>query len=368
MRGRPVSPITLSSEDRFELERRVRASTSSQRDVERARIILARAEGLSQHETAARLNCSAKRVAKWTQRFRRLGKAGLVDEVGRGRKSSLDPAKVHVVLTEVTRPPKGRARWSTRSMAKHAGMSESSVRKLWQANDLKPHLQKVFKVSNDPRFEEKFWDVIGLYLNPPEKALILCCDEKSQCQALERTQRALPLKPGKRATCTHDYVRHGTVTLFAALDYLGGKIFSRTEEKHTHQEWLRFLKQIDRSTPAEMTLHLIVDNYATHKKEEVLAWIEQRNRRQEKTIGAPRIVLHFTPTSSSWLNLVERFFGDLSQQAIARESFRSVGELVERIETYLAEHNLQPKRYVWRADGAEILRKIREARAVLATP
>jgi transposase len=251
-------------------------------------------------------------------------------------------------------------------MAKAAKISHSSVHRIWHANDLKPHRTEIFKVSNDPNFQEKFWDVIGLYLNPPDRALVLCCDEKSQCQALERTQRALPLCSGHPKTITHDYIRHGTVTLFAALDYLEGKVFSRLDEKHTHIEWLRFLKQLHRDTPRELTLHLVLDNYATHKKQEVKDWIERRNRQQRKQYGVNRIELHFTPTSSSWMNLVERFFGDLSQQAISNGSFQSVRELAARIEAYIVEHNLDPKRYTWKADGEEILAKISRAREKLA--
>ena len=240
-------------------------------------------------------------------------------------------------------------------MAKAVGISHYSVHKIWKQNDLKPHLTRTFKLSTDPHFEEKFWDVIGLYLNPPDKALVLCCDEKSQCQALERTQPALPLGIGYIRTRTHDYIRHGTITLFAALNYLEGKILSRTEAQHTHVEWLRFLKQIDRETPSGLDLHLIVDNYATHKHPRVRQWLSRH----------PRFHLHFTPTSSSWLNLVERFFADLTQEAVREGSFISVVELVRAIEAYLAERNRNPRRYQWRASGAEILRKIQKARIKL---
>lgn len=240
-------------------------------------------------------------------------------------------------------------------MAREVGISADSVRRIWRANDLKPHLVETFKVSNDKRFEEKFWDVIGLYLDPPEKALVLCCDEKSQCQALERTQSGLPLGVGHVRTRTHDYVRHGTITLFAALSYLDGKIISRTETHHTHVEWLRFLKQIDRETPKDQDVHLIVDNYSTHKHEKVEAWLNKH----------PRFHVHFTPTSSSWLNLVERFFGELTQDVVREGSFTSVRELVRDIESYLAERNLNPKPYKWRARGEEILRKIQRARTAL---
>ena len=242
-------------------------------------------------------------------------------------------------------------------MAREVGISPDSVHRIWRANEIKPHLVRTFKVSNDKRFEEKFWDVIGLYLDPPEKALVLCCDEKSQCQALERTQPSLPLGVGEIRTRTHDYKRHGTITLFAALNYLDGKLIARTEEHHTHVEWLRFLKQVDRETPKQLDLHLIVDNYGTRKKEKVRQWMSRH----------PRFHLHFTPTSSSWLNLVERFFGELTQEVIRDGSFASVRELVKDIECYLAQRNLNPKPYKWKAKGEDILRKIQHAKQVLET-
>lgn len=365
--GRPVEPVLLTSEEKEELRRRVNAPTASKRDSERAQIILLRAEGMRQADVAEKLACSSLKVSKWTARYRREGLAGLNDKAGRGRIPSLPTERVEKVITQVTQPPRSRERWSTRSMAKAAGISHSSVQRIWNANDLKPHRTETFKVSNDAKFEERFWDVIGLYLNPPDRALILCCDEKSQCQALERTQRALPLSTGHPKTITSDYIRHGTITLFAALDYLDGKVFNRLEEKHTHIEWLRFLKQLHRETPADLTLHLIVDNYATHKKQEVKDWVDKRNRQQQKQHGINRFELHFTPTSSSWMNLVERFFGDLSQQAISNGSFESVRELCARIEAYIAEHNLEPKRYIWKTEGQEILAKIRRAREKLAS-
>ena len=241
-------------------------------------------------------------------------------------------------------------------MARHAGVSKSRVQQLWARNDLKPHQTKTFKVSNDPQFETKFWDVIGLYLNPPHKAVVLCCDEKSQCQALERTQPGLPLGQGQVCTRTHDYYRHGTLTLFAALNYLEGKVIAQSAPRHRHQEWLGFLKQIEQEVPTGQDLHLIVDNYATHKHPSVQRWLKKH----------PRIHMHFTPTSSSWLNLVERFFRDLSQDVISPGSFRSVPELKRAIFNYLAERNDAPRRYVWRAEGAKILAKIQRAREALA--
>ena len=355
--ARPISIVELAPDEKEELERRVRATTTSKRDNLRASIVLLRAQGLKQEDVAARLAVSKQTVNKWSQRFERDGLAGLEDRKGRGRKPSIAPQTVEFVITKATQPPKPKIRWSIRTMAAEAGISPDSVRRIWKANDLKPHLTDTFKVSNDKHFEEKFWDVIGLYLNPPERALVLCCDEKSQCQALERTQPALPLGVGGHVrTRTHDYIRHGTITLFAALNYLDGKIISRTEKRHTHVEWLRFLKQIERETPKDLDIHLIVDNYCTHKHEKVKAWLARR----------PRFHVHFTPTSSSWMNLVERFFADLTQEVVREGSFTSVRELARDIEAYLAQRNDNPKPYKWRAEGEAILRKINSARAALA--
>ena len=350
--GRPVKKLEAALEERVELRNRVRASTTPQRDSLRARIILLRLHGEKAEGVARQLGVSVACVSKWTSRFETLGLEGLKDSPGRGRKPSLPKEKVDQVLTQVTQPPKGRQRWSVRTMARAVGISHDSVHRIWKANDLKPHLTRTFKLSRDPQFEVKFWDVIGLYLNPPDKALVLCCDEKSQCQALERTQPGLPLGVGHIRTRTHDYYRHGTVTLFAALNYLDGKIIARAEARHTHVEWLRFLKQLDSDTPQDLDLHLIVDNYATHKHANVKAWIARH----------PRFHIHFTPTGSSWLNLVERFFADITQEAIRDGSFSSVRQLIVAIEEYLTLRNEEPKRYQWRAKGEEILKKLQRAR------
>ena len=354
--ARPVSAIDITPQERVELRRRVQSPTTPQRDAIRARIVLLRAAGGGEADVARSVGVSINTVSLWSRRFEHDGLKGLKDHPGRGRKSWLAPEKIRKVITQVTQPPKGRKKWSTRSMAAAAGMSHSSVHSLWKNNDLKPHLLRTFKVSNDPRFEEKFWDIIGLYLDPPEKALVLCCDEKSQCQALERTQPGLPLGIGDIRTRTHDYKRHGTITLFAALNYLEGKLITRTESRHTHVEWLRFLKQIDRETPKDLQIHVIADNYATHKHVNVKKWLERHRRFQ----------IHFTPTGSSWMNLVERFFADLTGDCIREGSFRSVRELIEAIEEYLADRNEHPKRYVWRAKGEEILKKIARAKESLA--
>lgn len=353
--ARPVSQLDVTVEERIELQRRARAATTPQRESLRARIILLRARGNKEKEIVMKLGVSMTCVSKWSSRFEAFGLDGLSDKPGRGRKPSLPAGKIQQVLTKVTQPPKGRRRWSVRTMARAVGISPDSVHRIWKQNDLKPHLTRTFKLSRDPQFEPKFWDVIGLYLNPPDKALVLCCDEKSQCQALERTQPGLPLGAGHIRTRTHDYYRHGTVTLFAALNYLDGRIISRTEAQHTHVEWLRFLKQLERETPADVDLHLIVDNYATHKHAKVKQWLARH----------PRFHLHFTPTGSSWLNLVERFFADITQDAIRDGSFTSVRQLVEAIDEYLALRNEQPKRYQWRAKGEEILAKIQRARLAM---
>jgi len=354
--ARPKLPFELSVEQRAELHRLVQAPKTPQKLVRRARIALMAAEGKSNKEIATELGTSHVTVGQWRQRVLDQGLAGLQEAPRPGRPKTLASDRVQKVLSEVVRPPKGRARWSCRTMAVHSGLSPSSVQRLWSANDLKPHRTRTFKLSNDPEFEPKFWDIVGLYLNPPTQAVILCCDEKSQCQALERTQPGLPLGQGHITTRTHDYYRNGTVTLFAALNYLNGKVLAERAPRHRHQEWLKFLKSIDSATPAELGIHLILDNYATHKHPKVMRWLSAR----------PRFHLHFTPTSASWLNLVERFFRDLSQDVVLPGSFASVTELVDAIWAYLAEHNLKPKRYQWRADGTVILEKIRRAREALA--
>ena len=347
--------IVLTDLDRSALERTVRSKTSEQRSVLRARIVLLSAAGQPDRAVAQQLGVNRHTVRLWRQRFGEQGLAGLEDAPGRGRKPVLDSKVKEAILTGAVQPPANRTRWSCRSMARAQKVSPSTVQRIWSRNDIQPHLTRTFKISNDARFEEKFWDVIGLYLNPPDKALVLCCDEKSQCQALERSQPALPLGVGHIRTATHDYIRHGTVTLFAALNYLEGKIVSMLAAQHRHQEWLRFLKKIDRQTPKGMDLHLIVDNYATHKHPEVRTWLAKH----------PRFHLHFTPTSASWMNLVERFFRDLTEDVVREGSFRHVNELCDQILAYLAERNANPTRYTWNAKGEDILRKIQQAKQAL---
>lgn len=354
--ARPKLAFTLSDEQRRELERLVKAPATPQKFVRRAQVALLAAEGEENAAIAEKLRTSRVTVGLWRQRFLDSGLAGLAEAPRSGRPTKLDPQKARRALTEVVQPPKHRARWSCRQMARHVGLSKDAVQRLWAANDIKPHRTRTFKLSNDPHFERKFWDVIALYLDPPTRAVVLCCDEKSQCQALERTQPGLPLGQGHICTRTHDYYRHGTVTLFAALNYLNGKILAERAPRHRHQEWLKFLKGIDAEVPGDLDVHLILDNYATHKHPKVLAWVAKH----------PRFHLHFTPTSSSWLNLVERFFRDLSQDVVLPGSFTSVKELSAAIGDYLAERNLRPTRYVWKASGQSILDKIYRAREALA--
>jgi transposase len=354
--ARPKLDLLLLPEQKRELERLAKAPATPQKVALRARIALLAGQGLDNARIAQELDTSRVTVGLWRQRFVDFGLAGLEEAARPGRPTTVDPEKARRVLTEVVQPPKNRARWSCRSMARHVGLSKDAVQRLWTANDLKPHRTRLFKLSNDPQFEAKFWDVVGLYLDPPTQAVVLCCDEKSQCQALERTQPGLPLSMGEIRTRTHDYYRNGTITLFAALNYLSGKILAHRAARHRHQEWLAFLKQIDAEVPAYAQIHLILDNYATHKHPKVKAWVAKH----------PRFHLHFTPTSASWLNLVERFFRDLSQDIILPGSFASLQELVDSIWSYLEERNLNPTRYEWKADGSAILKKIQRAREALA--
>jgi transposase len=261
-----------------------------------------------------------------------------------------------IIKLTTSSKPANATHWSTRSMAEKAAVSEATVRRIWRAHGLKPHLSRTFKVSNDPQFAEKLADVVGLYLNPPEHAIVLSVDEKSQIQALDRTQPGLPIKKGRCGTMTHDYKRNGTATLFAALDTLDGRVISMCDDRHRHQEWLRFLRIIDKLTPKGKHVHLIVDNYATHKHPRVQRWLQRR----------PRLHVHFTPTSCSWLNMVERFFRDLTDKQLRRGVFRNVEELLEAIGEYIDNHNRQPKPFIWTAKASDILEKVKRARAALA--
>ena len=275
--ARPIRTLTLDPAQRRELQAIINRPKASQRDVRRASIILARADGHSQQQTADLIGVNRPVVAKWESRFLKGGLAGLAEARRSGRKPTIAAQTRAEIITQATTPPPGRTQWSSRTMAIAKGVSHNTVQRLWRANEIKPHITRTFKVSNDKNFEAKFWDIIGLYLNPPERALVLCCDEKSQCQALERTQPGLPLGPRRVRTGTHDYIRHGTITLFAALGYLDGTIFRQTAERHTHKEWLDFIKHLEKETPTGLTLHLIIDNYATHKHPKVMSWIKWCN-------------------------------------------------------------------------------------------
>jgi len=285
------------------------------------------------------------------------GLAGIEKDAPRGGRRPTVCNRVARKIVEATTQtkPANATHWSTRSLAVKLGVSPSMVQRVWQANGLKPHLVKTFKVSNDPRFIEKMTDVVGLYLNPPEHALVLCCDEKSQIQALDRTQKGLPFKKGRCGTMTHDYKRNGTTTLFSALSMLDGNVIGTCMPQHRHQEWIKFLKLIDAQTPAQLELHLIVDNYATHKHPKVKSWLRRH----------PRFHMHFTPTSSSWLNLIERWFRSLTQDRLRRGVFRSVAELVQAISDYIEEHNQDSRPFVWTATPERIMAKFRRARATL---
>jgi transposase len=349
--------VSLSSEDQQWLRKQAGSAVAAKRLAERCRIVLLAVEGQSDVKIAARLGITRQKAARWRARFLEAGRAGLEkDAPGRGRKPLYGP-QTHALIVERTLgtlPPQA-THWSQRSLAKALEVSDSTVGRVWRAHGLKPHLARTFKVSNDPRFVEKLEDVIGLYLNAPEHALVLCCDEKSQVQALDRTQPGLPLKKGRAGTMTHDYVRHGTTTLFAALNVADGTLIGQCQQRHRHQEWLKFLQLIDVQTPADRQLHLILDNYATHKHPKVQKWLTKH----------PRFHLHFTPTSASWLNMVERFFRDLTVNRLRRGAFHSVPELVAALEKYIAQHNQEPKPFIWTAKAKDILAKVARARQKL---
>jgi transposase len=325
--------------------------------VERSRIVLRAADGLQDREIAAELGITPEKAARWRKRFLAGGTEALAKDAPRpGRGRTIKDRKVASIIKLTTSSkPANATHWSTRSMAEKAGVSEATVRRIWHAHGLKPHLSRSFKVSNDPEFAEKLADVIGLYLNPPEHAIVLSVDEKSQIQALDRTQPGLPIKKGRCGTMTHDYKRNGTATLFAALDTLDGRVISMCDDRHRHQEWLRFLRIIDKLTPKNKQVHLIVDNYATHKHPLVKRWLERRSR----------FHVHFTPTSCSWLNMVERFFRDLTEKQLRRGVFRNVEELLESIGEYIDHHNRQPKPFIWTAKASDILEKVKRARAAI---
>ena len=355
MRIAPV--ITLSPEERTVLECQARSRSLPVRVVERARIVLLAAAGRQDKDIAVLLFMTPKKVSRWRKRFLALGVAGLEKDAPRpGRKPKIGTRLRQRVVTMTTRQqPTNATHWSTRTMAAAVGISEASVRRIWRAHGLKPHRVETFKISNDPAFAEKLEDIVGLYLNPPEHALVLCVDEKSQIQALDRTQPGLPLKRGRGATMTHDYKRNGTATLFAALNAANGEVYGICQESQRHQEWLKFLRLLDQTMPAHLALHLIGDNYATHKHAKVQRWLARH----------PRFHMHFTPTSASWLNMVERFFRDLTQNRLRRGVFHDLEELIMAIGTYIDRHNESPKPFIWTARATDILEKVKRARRTL---
>lgn len=328
-----------------------------QKLVWRARIVLLWSEGAGVAAIVRTLGKTKRTAYRWRDRYIECGVAGLAHDASRpGRKPPLSAAVIAgvVEMTLRERPP-AATHWTARKLAKAVGLSHTSVQRIWAAHGLKPHLTRTFKLSNDKRFVEKVQDVVGLYLSPPDKALVLSVDEKSQIQALDRTQPGLPMKKGRAGTMTHDYKRNGTTTLFAALDVATGRVIGQCMKRHRHQEWLKFLRAIDRGTPKALGLHLIADNYATHKHPAVRAWLAKH----------PRFHMHFTPTSASWLNQVERFFGLITQDRIRRGIFKSVGELEAAIQDYLDHHNADPKPFAWTAATADILKKVARGRQTL---
>jgi len=355
MRIAPI--ITLSPEQRTVLESQARSRSLPLRVVERARIILLADAGRQDKDIAAALSMTPKKVSRWRKRFLALGAAGLLQDAARPGRTPTISARLRqrVVTLTTQRQPSNATHWSTRTMATAVGISEASVRRIWRAHGLKPHRVETFKISNDPAFAEKLEDIVGLYLNPPEHALVLCVDEKSQIQALDRTQPGLPMKRGRGATLTHDYKRNGTATLFAALNAANGEVYGLCQERHRHQEWLKFLRLLDQTMPAHLDLHLIGDNYATHKHPKVQRWLARH----------PRFHMHFTPTSASWLNMVERFFRDLTQNRLRRGVFRDLEELILAIGTYIDRHNEKPKPFIWTARATDILEKVKRARRSL---
>ena len=354
---RKARSIVLDADTRKELERLSRSRSESVRLAQRSTIVLLAAAGLDNEAIGAELSITRQKAGRWRSRFASLGLNGILKEEQRsGRPLSISQKKkAAIVRKTLDERPANATQWSRTLMSAEAAVSPSTVGRIWRVHGLKPHLVQTFKLSNDKRFAEKLEDVVGLYLSPPENAIVLCCDEKSQVQALDRTQPGLPMKKGRCGTMTHDYKRNGTTTLFAALNTLNGSVIETCMPKHRHQEWIRFLNLIKRNTPTDKTIHIICDNYATHKHAKVASWIK-RNK---------RFHVHFTPTSASWLNMVERFFRDISERRLRRGVFRSVPELVQAISDYVARHNDNPKPFIWTATASDILEKVKRARKKL---
>lgn len=353
---RVAKPVDLTDEERASLIAYASSRRAAARVVERAKIILAAAEGTPDIEIAEDLRITRQKAARWRKRFLVHRLAGIERDAPRpGRLPKVTEAKAREVVAMTLEAPKNATHWSCRELAKVVGLAPSTILRIWRANGLKPHLEKKFKLSRDPRFAEKLEDIVGLYIRPPEHAIVLCADEKSQIQALDRTQPMLPFNQGHCATTTHDYVRNGTTTLFAAMNTLDGTVIGKCMAKHRHQEWIKFLKLVDQSVTAGKRIHLICDNYSTHKHENVKRWLARH----------PRFKIHFTPTGASWLNMVERFFRDLTQKRIRRGAFRSVYALIEAIKSYIDGHNDAPKPFIWTAKATDILEKVVRARRAL---
>jgi transposase len=354
---RAIDPLVLSADQRSELQGWAVASGTPQQVALRCRIVLAVGAGKTEMMIAAENGVNRKTVRLWRQRFGSGGVQALWEIApGRGRKPSYDVTRIKAVIDATLQTkPKGSTHWSCRTMAEAQGISKSSVSRIWRGHNIKPHRSETFKLSRDPKFLEKLTDVVGLYLNPPDQAIVLCVDEKSQIQALQRTQPGLPLKKGRCGTMTHDYKRHGTTTLFAALDVLAGKVIGDCYKRHRHQEFLRFLRRINREFPGNRTLHLVMDNYGTHGTPEVKAWLARH----------PRFKVHYIPTSSSWLNLIERWFGELTRRRIRRDSFLSVDDLTAAINEFLGAWNDKPKPFVWTATVESIVAKLARCRQTL---
>ncbi len=351
--------IILTPKEQATITRWVQGKRFPLRLVQRAKIIQLAAQGIFNHDIASRLSLSRPTVQLWRERFLSFRLKGLEKDAPRpGRLPRISQKKVTAIVnTTLHRKPPAATHWSTRNMAKAYGVSNATVQRIWKEYNLKPHLVKTFKFSRDKRFLEKLYDIVGLYLNPPDKAIVFCVDEKSQIQALERTQPLLPLRPGIPAIQTHDYKRNGTTTLFAALNMLDGTVIGDCMPRHRHQEFIRFLQLINTKTPPDLEIHLIVDNYGTHKHPRVQAWLKRH----------PRFHLHFTPTSCSWLNMIERWFSEITVKRIRRGSFKNVKELIAVIKQYIDSHNQNPKAFVWTASVESIMRKISKCKDLLET-
>jgi transposase len=354
---RSVQQLNVSRDQQEQIELWLTAMGTPQQVALRCRIVLAAAAGEPETVIAATLKINRKTVRLWRERFTTLGLQGLWEIApGRGRKPTYSSDRIKAVIdTTLQSKPKGSTHWSCRTLGANQGISKSTVSNIWRSHNLKPHRTRTFKLSRDPKFLEKLTDVVGLYLNPPDKAIVLCVDEKSQIQALDRTQPGLPLKKGRCGTMTHDYQRNGTTTLFAALDLLQGKVIGDFHKRHRHQEFLSFLRRIDQEFPGKTTLHLVMDNYGTHGHDNVKAWLDKH----------PRFVIHYVPTSCSWLNLIERWFAELTNQRIRRGSFLSVDDLVTAIEDFLIAWNENPKPFVWTATVDSIVAKLTRCRQTL---